>query len=72
MLARQSRYRMLQIFKLWDGDGNGDIDLFNLVAIAEDLEMPMSNKRAKEVIKRTSMSDAITFDEFENLMVREH
>ena len=68
--ARTNRARTKMLFKLWDEDGNGSIDLFNLVAISEDVGRPLTNKEAKQVIRRTSMGKAITFEEFERLLVR--
>ena len=41
---RNSYERNKMIFNLWDADGNGDIDLFNLVAVSEDLDRPLTNK----------------------------
>ena len=67
---RNSLERLKLIFRLWDEDGNGDIDLFNLVAVSEDLGRSLSNQEAKKIIKRTSMGQAIQFDEFENLVIR--
>ena len=61
---------MKQIFHYWDEDGNGDIDLFNLVAVSEDVGQPLSNKAAKQIIKKTSMGEVITFKEFEQFMIR--
>jgi Ca2+-binding EF-hand superfamily protein len=58
------------IFKLWDEDMSGYIDLFNIVALAEDLGKPMTNERGKEIIRLTSETDKISFEEFENLMIR--
>ncbi len=52
---RNSLERLKLIFRLWDEDGNGDIDLFNLVAVSEDLGRSLSNQEAKKIIKRTSM-----------------
>ena len=68
--ARTNRARTRMLFKLWDEDGNGSIDLFNLVAISEDLGRPLTNKDAKKVISRTSKGKAVTFEEFERLLVR--
>ena len=52
---RNSLERLKLIFRLWDEDGNGDIDLFNLVAVSDDLGRSLSNQEAKKIIKRTSM-----------------
>ncbi len=49
---------------------SGYIDLFNIVALAEDLGKPMTNERGKEIIRLTSETDKISFEEFENLMIR--
>ncbi len=58
------------IFKLWDEDMSGYIDLFNIVALSEDLNRPMTNQQGKEIIKLTSETDKLSFEEFENLMIR--
>ena len=37
IMHRPSQQRLREIFSYWDEDGNGDIDLFNLVAVSEDV-----------------------------------
>ena len=44
--------------------------MFNIVALADDLNMPLTNKEGKEIIKLISETDKVSFEEFANLLIR--
>ena len=67
---RNSEERLKMIFRLWDEDQSGYIDLFNIVALSEDLGMPLSNQEGKNIIKLISETDKVSFEEFANLLIR--
>ncbi len=67
---RNTEARLRMIFKLWDEDMSGYVDLFNIVAVAEDIGCPITNQQGKEMIKLISETDKVSFEEFANLLIR--
>lgn len=58
---RDTEERLRMIFYLWDEDFSEYIDLFNVVAVAEDIGCPITNQQGKEIIKNISATDKVSF-----------